>query len=174
MFGPRFVASALVMAALLALTGCARSVERPSTPTPTTLAVTPTPTPTTAPKPLPTATPTTAPKPLPTATPTPTPTLGPTPPVTPTPTTAPTPIGLFLRITNLPREGIVRIATIPIEGITTPDAIVSVNGVVVDVEGDGSFATTVSLQEGLNLIEVIASDFQGTKVSSVMTIIFFP
>jgi len=69
---------------------------------------------------------------------------------------------------------VVRTDTIPLSGITTADAVVSVNGVLVDVEGDGSFTTAVSVQVGLNLIEVVASDFQGNKVSSVLTIIFLP
>ena len=79
-----------------------------------------------------------------------------------------------MKITNLPKESVVRTDTVSLSGITTADAVVSVNGVLVDVEGDGSFNTAVPLQGGLNLIEVVASDFQGNRVSSVLTIIFLP
>ena len=84
------------------------------------------------------------------------------------------PAGLFLRITNLPKEGVVRTSTFPISGITDPDAVVSVNGVLVDVNSAGEFTSTVLLQPEPNLIEVVASDFQGNKVSAVLTIIYIP
>ncbi len=173
--------------------------SEPTTPTPTlTPAATPKltstvgPTVTATPTPCPfvitslceetaTATPTSRP---PTATPTPTSSpLTPTPQTSPTPGPEPTPTpgisgeipaGLFLRITNLPKEGVVRTSTIPISGITDPDAVVSVNGVLVDVNSAGEFTSTVLLQPEPNLIEVVASDFQGNKVSAVLTIIYIP
>ena len=98
-------------------------------------------------------------------------------PVAPTPTSAVAgeiPAGLFLKITNLPKESVVRTGTVSISGLTTPDALVSVNGVLVDVDGDGAFMATVSLLQEPNLIEIIASDFQGNKVSAVLTIIYIP
>ena len=194
----------LPVVALLLLAGCTKEIERPgdatpstvppvSSPTPTSPA--PSPTPTQSPGPTPTLVPGPAPTPTPTATPTlvpspaPTPTappgVTPTPIVTPgataTPGPTPTPAiageiptGLFLKITNLPKESVVRTGTVSISGLTTPDALVSVNGVLVDVDGDGAFMATVSLQQEPNLIEIIASDFRGNKVSAVLTIIYIP
>ena len=82
--------------------------------------------------------------------------------------------GLFLQMTNLPKESIVHTSTISISGITTLDAVVSVNGVLVDVDAGGNFTSTLSLEQAPNLIEVVASDFQGNKVSAVLTVIYIP
>ena len=79
-----------------------------------------------------------------------------------------------MQITNLPKESVVHVSTISISGLTSPDAVVSVNGVVVDVSGDGRFTITLSLKPEPNLIEIVASDFQGSKVSAVLTIIYVP
>ncbi len=146
---------ALLVGALLILVGCAKEVERPGAATPTTVPIAPTSTPT--------------------FTITPTPTSEGTPGPTPTPAiVSEIPSGLFLKITNLPKESVVRSPTVSISGTTTPDALVSVNGVLVDVGADGGFTTTVALKEEPNLIEVVASDFQGNKVSAVLSIIYIP
>lgn len=157
----RLFLSTLLAGLLVVLVACAGEVERP-TPTPTAVPVTPTATPSVS-GPIPTATPTPTTTPVVTPGPTPTPGVG-----------AEIPTGLFLRITNLPKESVVRTSTVSISGITTPDAVVSVNGVLVDVDGGGNFTSTISLEEVPNLIEVVASDFQGNKVSAVLTIIYIP
>ena len=82
--------------------------------------------------------------------------------------------GLFLQMTNMPKESVVHTSTVSISGLTTPDAVVSVNGVLVNVDGDGRFTGTLSLEQAPNLIEVVASDFQGNKVSAVLTVIYIP
>lgn len=119
--------------------------------------------------------------PTPAAPPLPTPALSPTPAATPitgpspTPTTAPIiTTGLFLQVTNLPTESVVHTNTVRIDGMTSPDATVSVNGILVDVDEEGRFTAIVSLEEGANLIEVIASDFAGNEESAVLAIINIP
>ena len=135
---------ALVIGLVLMLMGCAGKAERP-TPTATPTAVVVAPTP------------------------------GARPQLTPAPEiSGEIPTGLFLQITNLPKESVVRTNAIAISGATTPDALVSVNGVLVDVDQDGKFTSTLTLQEGPNIIEVVASDFQGNKVSAVLSIISIP
>ena len=159
----------------------------------------PTPTPTTARAGTagPAETPTTAPDNtvIPDATPPPTEAVTPTPMVIVTPTSTPDPpptmtasspstpdpgfggeipSGLFLRITNLPKESVVRTETVSLSGITTVDAVVSVNGVLVDVDAEGRFTSKVALRQEPNVIEVVASDFRGNKVSAVLTIIYIP
>ena len=59
-------------------------------------------------------------------------------------------------------------------GVTSPDAVVSVNGVLVDVDAEGTFTIAISLKGGTNVIEVIASDFRGNQVSAILTIIHIP
>ncbi|MBI2856618.1 MAG: hypothetical protein HYX93_07215 [Chloroflexi bacterium] len=171
----------LVLGALLAVAACVQGVERQDAATPTAPAATETPvlsftaTPTATAPPRPTPTATTVAGPSPTAT-----TVAP-PEATATPTVVGTSAvgggisgGLFLQITNLPRESVVRTPTVAISGITNPDAVVSVNGVLVDVDAEGRFTTTIVLQAAPNLIEVVASDFRGNQVSAVLSIIYIP
>ena len=68
--------------------------------------------------------------------------------------TAAIPMSLFYPLDGLE----VRKPTITVVGGTRQDAIVGVDGLPVDVNALGIFPTTVSLQEGSNLIEVVATD----------------
>ena len=188
------------LALLLMLLACVREIERPSNPTTADPTATSSPTPTvtatatSVPPPVATPTPTATPSPTrtatplpPTSTPSPTPTATPTATATPTRTPVPptpgplsTPVGgsigdgLFLKMVNVPKESIVHTETISLSGLTRADAVVSVNGVLVDVDSTGAFTATVTLQAAPNLIEIVASDFRGNKVSAVLTIIYIP
>ena len=141
-----------------------------------TLAPTPTPTTAPAPTPLPTATPT----PAPTPTTTPAPTLAPTQTPAPTPTPVPEaaqPRELLLDISSSEDNRVVRSPKITLEGRASPDATVSVNGRLLNQDTYGQFLANQSigpLEEGPNLIEVIASDLTGEVRSEIMTVIFTP
>jgi uncharacterized protein YfaP (DUF2135 family) len=80
--------------------------------------------------------------------------------------------GLSLKVTNPQDESIVYAFETVVAGVTSPDAVVSVNGMLVDVDAEGKFSTTVSLEEGPNSIEVIASDYEGHKASQILTVIY--
>ena len=80
--------------------------------------------------------------------------------------------GLSLKVTSPQDESIVYTFETVVTGITAPDAVVSVNGMLVDVDADGEFSTTVSLEEGPNSIEVIASDYEGHEASQILTIVY--
>ena len=110
------------------------------------------------------------------AAPAPPPTPAPIPEETPTPPpmVTPTPAGFFLKVTEPKDESIVTTSVIPVSGTTSPDAVVSVNGEVVEIDEQGNFTTVVTLEEGPNTIEVIASDFEGNKESTVLAIIYIP
>ena len=69
-------------------------------------------------------------------------------------------------------ETTVYAADLVVKGQTEPDAVVSVNEVVVDVDAEGKFSTTVTLEEGPNPIEVMASDFEGNEGSVTLTVIY--
>ncbi len=97
-----------------------------------------------------------------------------TPAPTPEPTPAPTPVGFFLKVTEPKDESIVTSSVIPVSGTTSPDAVVSVNSEMVEVDERGNFSTMVTLEEGPNIIEVIASDFEGNKEGSVLAVIYIP
>ncbi len=82
--------------------------------------------------------------------------------------------GLFLRMTNVPKESVVHTTPLSLSGITSPDAVVSVNGVLVDVNREGKFTASVALEPAPNLIEIVASDFRANKVTAVLTVIHIP
>ncbi len=123
----------------------------------------PTPTPTPLP---PTATPTATPRP-----PTPTP-VPPTATPTPAPTPTPLPRVFFLQVQEPSDESVVATAQIAVKGATQPDATVSVNGNIAPVDERGRFAATVSLSEGPNVIDVVASDLSGNQVAKSLAIIY--
>lgn len=146
--------SMLLLTFVIGIAGCAE--EEPS--------ITPTPTPT----------PSLSPTPQPTSTATPT--TPPTP--TPKPTSTVTPTALFLEIIQ-PVDGIqVRTSAIFVIGKTIPSAVVSIsaddNLEIANVDENGNFSAMVTLEEGPNFIEVIASDQQGSEKSSIVTVIYVP
>jgi maltose-binding protein MalE len=77
-----------------------------------------------------------------------------------------------LTITEPQDETTVYLANLVVKGQTETDAVVSVNEVVVDVDAEGKFSTTVTLEEGPNPIEVLASDFEGNEGSVTLTVIY--
>ncbi len=110
------------------------------------------------------------PTPAPTATPTAT--AAPTP--TPTETARPTPVPLSLDVTSPEDESVVATSEVEVAGTTLATAIVSVNGILVTVGNDGGFSTTVTLEEGPNTIEVVASTVTGEQVDEIISVIYIP
>ncbi len=109
---------------------------------------------------------------------------GPRAPVVPTRTPTPTPVvpgvtptvpALSLVVTSPQDEVVVKDAVLRVLGRTSPDAVVSVNGKIIrTVDIEGNFSTLVSLVEGPNLLEVIATDYRGGQASQVLTVIYAP
>jgi hypothetical protein len=64
--------------------------------------------------------------------------------------------------------------SIDISGHTTVDALLSVNDDVLEVDAEGKFNHTVKLEEGPNLIEVVASDAEGHQFDEVLLVIYEP
>ncbi|MDA1349285.1 MAG: hypothetical protein O3A47_10560 [Chloroflexi bacterium] len=64
--------------------------------------------------------------------------------------------------------------TVSVIGGSRPDAVVGVNGVPVDMNALGIFSSTVSLDEGANLIEVVASDIQGNVRFQTAVVFYTP
>ncbi len=77
-----------------------------------------------------------------------------------------------LTVSQPQNETTVYAAALEVKGKTEADAVLSVNGVTVEVNADGSFSTTVTLEEGPNPIEVLASDFEGNEGSAILTVIY--
>jgi len=156
---------------VLALTVvCAVACSSSPTPTPTAVS-TPTPRPTATPTPVAalTATPTPRSTAQPTAAPQPTVVATPT---APTPTE--TPDTLFLNVASPANESVVSAKEVEVKGQTTPDAVVTVDSQIAEVDATGGFAVKVTLEEGPNTIELLASDFQGNQVSQVIMVVYVP
>jgi hypothetical protein len=81
---------------------------------------------------------------------------------------------LLLKVDEPEDESTVDTPEIEVIGTTAPDAEVSINGQPADVDAEGNFSTTITLQEGLNQIEVVASDYEGKKASRILTVTYTP
>ena len=155
------------------------SCDGEATPTPTGTPTLVLPTATSAPTPTATLapTPTATSAPTPTATLAPTPTPSPTPTPTPTPTPAPTPMpepqprDLLLQVSLPEDNSVVNQSRVSVTGRTSPDATVSINEILPVIGPSGEFEASITLEEGPNLIEIIASDLAGDVRSRVMTVI---
>jgi len=95
--------------------------------------------------------------------------------VTPPPIPEPTPKPeFFLTVTEPADNSIINADKVEVRGRTTPGAVVSVNGELTEVDEEGNFTMIVVLEEGPNIIEVIASDLEGNQESCVLVIIYVP
>ena len=88
---------------------------------------------------------------------------------TKSPTPAPT---LSLEILEPQDEAIVNVSRIAVSGKTEADAVVSINGIIADVDYQGMFTAEVNLDAGPNVIEVVASDFYGNEQSVVLAVVY--
>jgi hypothetical protein len=93
----------------------------------------------------------------------------------PTVEIAPTGTGnLWLQVTS-PQDGdTVNTPQVDVMGSAPNGAVVSVNDDIIIVGDDQQFKSTVSLDEGPNLIEIIASDDNGTETSLILVITYEP
>ncbi|MCH7656339.1 MAG: hypothetical protein IIC95_10230 [Chloroflexi bacterium] len=169
-FFTRLRAAGIALAVLGALTIAACSADEP---TPTSA-----PAPTDTPRPTPTATPaaTATATPVPptataTAVPTPTPTATPV----PTPTSTPAPEDFVLHIIEpVAEETLTTNPTLLVSGRTRVDAVVSVNDTFVEPDINGLFSTELTLDDGPNIVEVVASISTGEQLSVVLVVIYEP
>ncbi|MDA0232109.1 MAG: hypothetical protein O3B04_06995 [Chloroflexi bacterium] len=65
-------------------------------------------------------------------------------------------------------------STYEFTGRTTVDAVLSVNDTVLEVDEEGRFAFAVDLEEGPNVIEVVASNARGEQFDEVLLVIYEP
>ena len=89
-------------------------------------------------------------------------------------TSIPTPTPLFLTIVEPANGSVVAVNTVTILGKTTADAVVSINGEPVDVDPNGDFSVTVTLEEGSNVFDIIATDEAGDEETSQLVVSFVP
>ena len=72
----------------------------------------------------------------------------------------------YLEVLFPQKDIIITIPYVVVEGRTSPDALVSVNGEIVDVSGEGYFSHGVRPPgKGLNTIEIVAYSGEGEQLS---------
>lgn len=81
-----------------------------------------------------------------------------------------TPADITLTVSEPEDNTITDVPTIEVKGHTNPGAVVSANEVVAIADANGNFDAIVSLDEGPNIIEIVASDEAGNQ-ASVMLIV---
>lgn len=83
---------------------------------------------------------------------------------------------LTLEVTTPASDAVVTAGFVTVAGLTSPDATVSVNGVLTlpDTQGHFSVDLTRSLEDNPLPVEVIASSLSGEQRSVVRTVIFVP
>jgi hypothetical protein len=82
--------------------------------------------------------------------------------------------GLWLQVISPLDEAVVNTPQIDVTGSAPADTVISVNDDILIVGADGQFKSTVMLEEGPNLIEIIASDEDGNETSVLLTVTYEP
>jgi hypothetical protein len=81
---------------------------------------------------------------------------------------------LFLSVVD-PSEDDVEVplatTTLGIRGATRGDAVVSVDGNLVDLDEQGGFVAEAQLDEGVNEISIVASDVEGNQVTTTLFVV---
>lgn len=89
--------------------------------------------------------------------------------------TTPTPASDFPLSVETPLDGeTLRASPWRVIGQTQPGALVSVNDVIGFANDEGRFALEIALQDGVNVLEVLASNAAGEQVFVILTVVYQP
>ena len=86
----------------------------------------------------------------------------------PSPETPPT--DFYLAVTQPADSSIVSVDRVEVKGHTSPGAVVSVNNEIAMADNQGIFTVTLTLEEGPNIIEIIASDEEGNEARTSLAV----
>lgn len=90
-------------------------------------------------------------------------------------TPTPEPDSFVLNISSpVEAETVTTESSVVVAGQTRVDAVLSINDTFVEPDVDGRFSLVVELEEGPNVIEVVASISDAEVLSSVLTVISVP
>jgi hypothetical protein len=81
---------------------------------------------------------------------------------------------LFLRVVDPVADDVevpLATTTLAIRGVTLGDAVVSVDGNLVDLDDQGGFAAVAQLDEGANQLDIVASDADGNQVTTTLFVV---
>lgn len=82
--------------------------------------------------------------------------------------------GLWLQVLSPLDEAVVDVSEVEVTGSAPAGTVISIDDDFLIVGADLQFKTTVPLEEGPNLIEVIASDNLGDEISALLTVTYEP
>ncbi len=82
------------------------------------------------------------------------------------------PQSFFLFVTEPANQTVVNSRNVRLAGRTGLGALVSVNGVSIGVDGQGIFSTTLTLDPGPNIIDVLSTSPDGQVLSAILAIIY--
>ncbi len=82
------------------------------------------------------------------------------------------PAELTLTINTPEDNAIVATNKIAVAGNTSPDAVVSINEEILVADSNGNFSTTITLAEGPNIIQIIASDDAGNTAEAMIIVTY--
>jgi glucodextranase-like protein len=100
----------------------------------------------------------------------PKPTSGPNNPASATPTAGP----LGLRILSPEDNAVVHVPQVEVAGEAPADLVVTINDDIVLVDETGTFSVTLPVEEGPNLIQIVASDAQGNEANVDLVVTYEP
>ena len=81
---------------------------------------------------------------------------------------------LYIQLLSPLDEAVLNTPEVDVTGTAPAGTVISVNEEIVLVGGDGSFKVTLPLEEGPNLIEIVASDINGGEVTQLLTVMYEP
>ena len=81
---------------------------------------------------------------------------------------------LWLRLFTPQDEQVVTTAQITVDGQAPAETVIGVNDQIAVVGSNQSFSIPVILEEGPNVIEIIASDVYGNEIDLVLTVVYDP
>lgn len=85
-----------------------------------------------------------------------------------------TPGSLWLQVLSPQDDAVINSPQVDVIGSAPAGAVVSVNDEILIMGDNQQFKTKVSLDEGPNLIEIVASDDNGNEMSLLLTVIYEP
>ena len=81
---------------------------------------------------------------------------------------------LALQVLAPQDDAVVNAPQVDVIGLAPAGTVVSVNDDILIVGADGQFKSTLSLDEGPNLVEIVASDGSGNEASQILTVTYEP
>ncbi len=100
----------------------------------------------------------------------PKPTSGSNIPASATPTAGP----LGLRILSPEDNSVVHVPQVEVAGTAPADLVVTINDDIVLVDETGTFSATIPVEEGPNLIQIVASDAEGNEANVDLVVTYEP